>query len=71
MMPPPMTSRLFGTSASASAPVESITRGSTGKAGNLHRLGAGGDDGIVEGHGDFALRRFDLDVVRCDKLATP
>ncbi len=32
-MPPPITSRRFGTSSSASAPVESITRGSSGRPG--------------------------------------
>ena len=35
MMPPPMTSRRFGTPFSSSAPVESMTRGSSGMNGSL------------------------------------
>ena len=34
-MPPPMTSRRFGTPPSSSAPVESMTRGSSGMNGSL------------------------------------
>ena len=48
-MPPPITSSRSGTSASSSAPVESMIRGSSsGRPGSARRARAGGDDAVVE-----------------------
>ena len=59
MIPPPITSSRFGTPPSASAPVESMTRGSSLRdERQRHRFGAGGDDRLFEADGlDRAIVR--------------
>jgi hypothetical protein len=56
-MPPPTTSMRSGMPSISSAPVESMTRGSScGNPGMLHRAGAGGDDAVVEGQDTLPSR---------------
>ncbi len=69
-MPPPMTSMFFGCARSSSAPVESTMRGSSGRNGKRHGLGARGDDRLLELHDLLrAVAQHDLDVMRIDEGA--
>jgi hypothetical protein len=71
MMPPPITSMRFGVERSSSAPVESTTRGSSGRNGSRTAFGAGGDDALLEGRACRTRPRRHLMGVGVRNLPVP